>query len=103
MPTREQIEKLLRAEPDDVFLNYSLAMQFAKEALFDDALRQFDRVIALDPDYCAAYHHKANTQVAAGQLDAARRTLEAGTQAAQRAGNSHAHSEMLELLASIEG
>ena len=31
MPSREQLEKLLAAEPDDVFLNFGLAMELAQE------------------------------------------------------------------------
>ncbi|HEY3245147.1 MAG TPA: tetratricopeptide repeat protein [Phycisphaerae bacterium] len=102
MPTIDQIAKLLAAEPDDAFLNFSMAMQLAKEQRGEQALRHFDRVIQVDPSYTAAYHHKANTLIGTGRLDEARRTLEAGINAAQRVGNMHAQSEMQELLASLE-
>ena len=38
MPTIDEIQDLLRKEPGDVFLNYSLAMVQKKEGLDDEAL-----------------------------------------------------------------
>ncbi len=54
MPTIDEIRNLLRNEPGDVFLNYSLAMLQKKEGLDKEALVSFDRCIELDPDYIAA-------------------------------------------------
>ncbi|MHC4092340.1 MAG: tetratricopeptide repeat protein [Planctomycetota bacterium] len=98
MPTREQLEKLLAAEPDDVFLNFGLAMELAKEEPYEPALRQFDRVLALEPDYCAAYYQKARLLLSQGHNDEARQVLTAGIEAAQRCGDAHAANEMGELL-----
>ena len=97
MATREQLERLLAAEPNDVFLNFGLAMELAKEVQQEPALRQLDRVLELDPDYCAAYHQKGRLLLALGQADQARH-LTAGVQAAKRTGNAHAASQMSELL-----
>ncbi|MCK6456200.1 MAG: tetratricopeptide repeat protein [Phycisphaerae bacterium] len=101
MPSVEQIRKLLASEPDDVFLNFALAMELAKAEKRDDAVAQFDRVITLDPDYTAAYHHKARTLIAAGRADDARQTLVTGIARAQAIGNAHAAGEMSDLLATL--
>ncbi len=43
----DQIQRLLENEPDDVFLNFSLAMEYESAGQAEDALKQFDRTIAL--------------------------------------------------------
>ncbi len=48
MPSIEQLGKLLAAEPDDVFLNFALAMEYVGAGRLDDAVRQFARVLELD-------------------------------------------------------
>ena len=101
MPSREQIEKLLKAEPDDVFLNFGLAMELKKANLTDEAIARFDRVIQLDPTYTAAYHHKGNTLIALGRDEEAKPVLQAGVEASRQAGNQHAESEMQALLDGI--
>ena len=102
MPSREQLEKLLKAEPDDVFLNFGLAMELKKADLTDEAIAQFDRVIQLDPTYTAAYYHKGNTLIALGRNEEAKPILQAGVEATRQAGNPHAESEMQALLDGIE-
>lgn len=102
MPRREKLEQLLAAEPDDVFLNFGLAMELTKEGDRDRALAQFDRVLQLDPNYHAAHYHKAATLIELGRTDEARQVLTAGLTAARVAGNTHAESEMADLLASLD-
>jgi len=98
MPSREQLEKLLAAEPDDVFLNFGLAMELAKQESPEAALRQFERVLELDPGYYAAYYQKGRLLLGARRTEEARQVLTSGVEAAQRAGDAHATSEMQELL-----
>jgi len=95
---RTKIETMLDAEPDDVFLNYGLAIELMRDGDHNEAVLQFDRVLAIDADYTAGYHHKANALIALKRFAEAKTTLEAGMQAARRAGNVHAESEMRELL-----
>ena len=102
MPSREQIEKLLKAEPDDVFLNFALAMELKKADLTDEAIVRFDRVIQLDSTYTAAYYHKGNTLIALGRNEEAKPILQTGVEASRQAGNAHAESEMQALLDGIE-
>lgn len=101
MNRREKIEKMLTAEPDDVFLNFGLAMELVKAQRFDEAVAHFQRVRELDPDYTAAYYHAGRTLITLGQAETARAILGAGLDAARRIGNKHAESEMRELIDSI--
>jgi tetratricopeptide (TPR) repeat protein len=95
----DQIEKLLAAEPQDLFLNFSLAMEYVKLGRPDDAIAQFARVIELDGDYVAAYFQQANTLVAMNRVEDARASLNAGIEAARRIGDDHAVGEMSDALA----
>lgn len=98
MPSLEQIHKLLEAEPDDVFLNYSLAMELTKQGSVDQALEAFSRVLELDSTYTAAYYHQAKTCIEAGRHDQARDILATGMSTAKAANDMHAHDEMQDLL-----
>lgn len=98
---RQRIEQMLKQEPEDVFLNFGLAMELVKEQALADAIRQFARVLTLDPDYTAAHYHKAATHIKLHQPVEARETLLAGIAAARRIGNAHAEREMQELLAGL--
>lgn len=98
MPTIAQLENLLRKEPDDVFLNFGLAMALAKEMHFDEACARFDRVASLDPGYIPAYFQKGRTLADAGRFEEARSSLMEGIAQAKTKGDYHAVAEMEELL-----
>jgi tetratricopeptide (TPR) repeat protein len=100
MPSAEKIRAMLEREPNDVFLNFGLAMELSKNDL-DAALAQFDHVIQIDPDYCGAYFHKGKTLIAAGRDDEGRQELRRGIETANRIGDAHAAGEMTELLESL--
>ena len=101
MPTIDEIRNLLRNEPGDVFLNYSLAMLQKKEGLDKEALVSFDRCIELDPDYIAAWFHKGMFLAGLGEVDEAKIVLEAGIARARECGDEHALGEMSEFLATL--
>ncbi len=101
MPSIEQIREKLQEEPDDVFLNYSLAMLQKKDGLDQEALASFDRCIELDPDYIAAYFHKGMYLASLGEVEQARTILETGIERARGCGDEHALGEMTEFLASL--
>lgn len=101
MARLEQLRAMLKAEPDDVFLNFGVAMELVKEANFDDALAAFDRVIGLDADFPPGHFQKARALAQIDRIDDARRALNEGIEAARRAGDAHAEGEMSEMLASL--
>jgi len=94
MPTIEQLEKLLSAEPDDAFTLYALALEHAKQGRHDMAVAFFDRCLASDEEYTYAYYHKARSQESADDLGGARATLETGLEVARRVGDAKATSEI---------
>ncbi len=54
----KQLLTMLEREPDDAFLLYGLAMENKKAGNSAEALALLDRVTAVDPGYCYAYHQK---------------------------------------------
>lgn len=73
MPSIEQIQRLLAAEPEDTFLLYALAQEQAKGGDLAAAIATYDRVLALDPGHGYAYFHKARAQEQSGTRPALRR------------------------------
>jgi predicted Zn-dependent protease len=102
MSRRQQLEDLLRADPDDVFLHYALALEFASAGETAEAIARLDGVLARDADYVAAYFQKGQILARAGELEAAAAVLRDGIIAARRTGNDHAEGEMRASLETIE-
>jgi tetratricopeptide (TPR) repeat protein len=94
MPSIEQLEQLLHADPNDAFVLYGLAQEHAKRRLTDQAIQYFDRCLVSDPGYCYAYYHKARVLQQAGRIEEALATVAAGMDAARRVKDSHALSEL---------
>lgn len=101
MTRREKLEQMLEKSPQDVFLNFGLAMELAKEGRIDEALAQFDHVIRIDPSYLTAYFQKGSTLIHAKRIPDARAVLTAGIAAARTLGDSHTESEMQGMLDGI--
>jgi len=101
MPTIERIQAMLTKEPDDVFLNFGMAMQLVNAGRLDEALAQFSKVLDLDPGYVTAYFQKGKTLLALGRRDDARAALLAGIEKATACGDPHAKAEMQQVLAAL--
>ena len=97
-----KLQAMLQKQPDDTFLLYGLAMEYKKAGEAAKAIEHFDRVLALDPGYCYAYHQKGLVYESAGDADAARRAYRAGIEAATRKGDLHARDEITAALEMIE-
>lgn len=102
MSRMAKIEQMLKADPTDVFLNFSLAMEYAKEGRADEAVAQFARVVGLDPGHVSAYYQQANTLVGLGRNAEARPVLERGVEAARKANDGHMVDKMSQMLAMLK-
>jgi predicted Zn-dependent protease len=98
MPRIDQLKAMLAKEPDDLFLNFSLAMELAKADQPEECLAQFGRVLELNPDYVAAYLHKGKALMKMRRMAEAKAALQQGIAAAGRCGDHHAESQMEQLL-----
>ena len=97
-----KLQQMLAREPNDTFLLYGIALEHKKLNDPKQAIEYLDRVIALDPGYCYAYHQKGLVYESSGDLDAARRSYRDGIEAARRKGDAHAQGEIEAALAMIE-
>lgn len=101
-PTRrEKIEALLRDEPGDVFLRYSLALEMESGGEADASLEILEALARETPAYVPAFHMAGRQLAALGRIEEARRALREGIDAARSQGNTHAAGEMSELLMSL--
>ena len=101
MSRLEQIEKMLADEPGDVFLNFSLAMEYAQSGRQEESVGQFARVADLDPDYIAAYPQWANILIGLERKEEARAVLNNGIAAATRLNDMHAVDQMTKTLEAL--
>jgi thioredoxin-like negative regulator of GroEL len=98
---REKIEALLRDDPDDVFLRYSLALELLGGDEWPTGLDMLEALSRVAPPYVPAFHMAARHLVQRGRTEDARRALREGIEAARGQGESHAAGEMAELLMSL--
>lgn len=94
-PTRrEKIEKMLAADPNDVFLLYGLAMEHVREGNLDEAITRLADVAERHPDYHSAHFQLSQLLAQEGRTDEAKQWVAKGIEAARRVGAAHAAGEM---------
>lgn len=96
------LREILALDPKNSFARYGIAMELAGQGQTDEALKEFDTLLANDPDYTAAYFMAAQTLANAGQRPKAIEQLKAGISCAARTGNRHALSEMQGMLDELD-
>lgn len=98
----QQLQQMLDKSPRDTFLLYGIAMEHKKAGEVAPALEYFNRVIALDPGYCYAYHQRGLLHESTGDVEAAKRSYREGVEAARRKGDAHAQGEIQAALDMID-
>jgi len=89
-----KLQRMLEKTPDDAFLLYGIGLEYKKIGDAKRAAEYLDRVIAVDPAYCYAYHQRGLVHESVGDLESARRSYREGMEAARRKGDSHAFGEI---------
>lgn len=90
----EVLKNMVAQKPEESFLRYGLAMEYRNAGDLESAVREFRLLMGSHPDYVPAYFHGAQTLERLGRLEEARESYRAGLEAAQRAGDQHALSEL---------
>lgn len=96
------LREILAMDAKNSFARYGVAMELAGRGETEEALREFDTLLANDPDYTAGYFMAAQTLVKAGRTQDAIERLKAGIGCAARTGNRHALSEMQGMLEELQ-
>ncbi|MBK9170727.1 MAG: tetratricopeptide repeat protein [Bryobacterales bacterium] len=90
----EKLQELLRQDPNSTFARYGLAQEYANAGQFEDAVREYDALLAANPGYAAAYYHGGQTLERLGRIDAARDLYQRGIAVTSQSGDAHALSEL---------
>ena len=98
---REKIEALLKDDPDDVFLRYSLALELDATDDWQAGLDMLEELARGASPYVPAFHMAARNLLKRDRVADARRALREGIEAARAQGETHAAAEMSELLMSL--
>jgi len=97
------LREILAHDPNNVLARYGLALAHANSGELDQALQEFTELLAINPDYTAAYFMAAQTLVKAKREEEAKLMLRNGIASAERKGDMHAQSEMQAMLDEIAG
>ena len=95
---RQMLEELVAQKPDDAFSRYGLALECMNGGDSATADQHFRALVAHNPGYIPGYQMYGQFLVRESRREEARRVLTSGIDAATRAGNQHARSEMEALL-----
>jgi tetratricopeptide (TPR) repeat protein len=90
-PRIEILKQLLEQNPASTFARYGLAMEYVNSGALDDAVKEFEAILAADPSYSAAYFHGGQTLEKLARLDDARDLYRRGISATS---DAHARSEL---------
>lgn len=97
----DAILSMLAKTPDDVFLHYSLGMEYASVERLEAAVAEFKRCIKLAPDFLAAYTEAGKALRAAGDHKAARGMFTDGLALAEKLPDTHARDHLRQQLEAL--
>jgi len=90
----EKIREFLEQNPHDNFLNHALALEYIKLGRDEDARMLFEEILLRDPAYIGSYYHLAKLHERNQSVQEAISVYEKGMEAAKKAGENHAYSEL---------
>jgi predicted Zn-dependent protease len=96
------LNEILAQNPNDAFARYGLAMEFSNSGDIENALQEFQKLLAAHPDYTAGYFMAAQALAKSNRAEEAKKMLSDGIVSACRTGNAHARSEMEAMLSELE-
>lgn len=85
---------MLAQSPADNFLQHALALEYIKLGNDEEARLLFEEILNRDPGYIGSYYHLAKLLERTEKTDEAIRIYENGMEAAKKAGDDHAFSEL---------
>ena len=94
MARLDVLKSMLEQNPSDAFARYGLAMEYANTGELEQAVVEFQQLLAANPDYAAGYFHAGRTFEKLGRIDDARDMYEKGIAVTTRIGDGHTRSEL---------
>lgn len=103
VPARiEQLKTMLANEPDDLFLNYALAMEYMAQENLPLAHTQFTIVLKLNPAYIPAFYQLGKVYEAQQDVNNALNAYHQGLELAKTQKNNKAINEFNEAIFMLE-
>ena len=100
---KKNILKMLESEPDDVFLNYALAIEHLNSiSTLSQAAEQLKKVLRLDPQYVAAFYQLGKVYEATGNIPEALRYFNEGLTVAESKKDKKAAGEFRDAIFLLE-
>jgi tetratricopeptide (TPR) repeat protein len=93
-----QLLEMLKAEPNDAFLNYALAVEFEKEGKIDEATAHLQNMITSHPEYLPVYYKLGKLFENQQQFNEARKSYLLGKDLALKQNNKKTLNELEEAL-----
>jgi Tfp pilus assembly protein PilF len=90
----EALKNMVEQQPTVSFLRYGLAMEYRNAGDLDSAMKEFQALLQVDPDYSAAYFHGGQTLEKLGRNDEARDLYTTGIEVTTRKGDLHTRDEI---------
>ena len=90
----EMLKNMVAQDPNNSFAHYGLATEYANSGQLEQAVGEFEALLAKDQTYVAAYYHGGQALEKLGRVDEARSLYERGVEAATRKGDAHSRSEL---------
>jgi tetratricopeptide (TPR) repeat protein len=88
------LKNMVAQNPTDSFARYGLAMECARTGNLEQAMEEYRGLLAVNPDYAAAYYHGGQTLEKLGRPEEARTLYREGIEATTRIGDLHTRSEI---------
>ena len=102
LPRKEMIVDMLLKEPNDVFLNYALAMEHLASCDFNEAGKQFNKVLYIQPDYLPCFYQLGQLNEKLGNNEIAISFYKQGIDLAKLQNNTKALGELNEAIWMLE-
>lgn len=90
----QQLEQLLESSPTDSFLLFAIAKEQEKLKAEAQALKYYEKLVTLDPQYVGTYYHLAKLHEKQENFEKALEVYQAGMVIAKQLGAQHALAEL---------
>ncbi len=98
----EQLQKMLKAEPTDAFLQHALAMEYSSGSEHQKAIEMLANLLSAQPDYLASYYQLGQLFEKFNEISTAKDTYRKGIDIAIKQKNRKALAELREALSQLE-
>lgn len=102
LPRKELIFDMLEKEPNDVFLNYALAMEHLSTGDFTEAEVQLRKVLTINVSYLPCYYQLGQVNEKLGNIESAITYYKQGVDLAKSQNNTKALGELNEAIWMLE-